>query len=192
MVRHDGIEHHRDRRRDDRADGRGGGGDRGGVAFRVFPVARHQVDDDLAHADRIRDGGPGHAGEDQRRDHVDVPQPAPEPAHQRLREPEQTVGQRPDVHDVGSEDKERDRQQRVVVEQALKQGFGRDRRIEALEDQVDEAARDHGKSDRRPHERQRHDQDQREREGINHSRASPRSFRCRRSARCRECPPTRS
>ena len=120
-VRHQRVDDHRNRRRNDRADDGRRRGDRAGVGDRILPVAGHHADDDAADADGVGDRRSRHAGEDDVRHHVDVPEPAAEAADEHEAELQQPVGEAAGVHQVGGEDEQRHRQQHVAVEQAVQQ-----------------------------------------------------------------------
>ena len=95
-----------------------------GIGYRIAAVFGHHVDDDAADADGVGDRRAGHAGEDHVRDDVDVAEAAAEATDQHEAEAQQTVGQPADVHQVGGEDEQRNREQDVAVEQAVEDLLG--------------------------------------------------------------------
>ena len=84
---------------------------------------------------------------------------AAEATDQHQAEAQQAVGQGADIHQVGGEDEERDRQQYVAVEQAVEQLLRRGAGIEAGQQQVKDGGQDHRMADRQAHESQRDDGD---------------------------------
>ena len=177
------VEHHRDRRRDDRADGRGGRRDRGRVSRRIVAVARHQADDDLADARRVRDRRTGHAGKDQVGDDVDVAEPAAEAADDRHAELEQALADRAGVHDVGGGDEQRHREQHEAVVEALDVLLGGERQVLAVDREVGDRRHDHGQRDRRADAR--HDEQRQQAKSEGGAHASGRSRSCGSARRMR-------
>ena len=158
-VRNERIQNQRDRRRDDRTDGRGCSSDRSGIGRRVPAVLGHHLDDQPAQAHRIRDGRPRHAGKDDGRDHVDVTEPAAKAPDQGIAEAEQAVAQRAHVHDLGGQDEQRDRQQRVAVVQALQQLFCGNAEVLAGHHQVEDRGAQHRQADRQAEQAEDDDDD---------------------------------
>ena len=93
-------------------------------AIGYLPSLRHHADDDAADADRVRDRRSGHARKDHVGDDVDVAKATAKTADQDEAELQQPIGQAADVHQVGGEDEQRDREQHVAVEQAVEDLLG--------------------------------------------------------------------
>ena len=145
------VHHHRDGRRDDWTDRRGCRSDRSGIAGRIPVILAHHLDDDLAEADRVGDGGAGHAREDHVGDHVDVAKSAAEAPDEREAEFQQPFRDRPRVHDVGGGDEQRDGEQQEAVEETLDHLLGGEPEILPLEHEIDDRGHDHGERNRRAH-----------------------------------------
>ena len=141
-----------------------------GIGDRILAVARHHADDDPADADGVGDRRAGHAGEDDVRHDVDVPEAAAKASHEHEAELQQPVGEAAGVHQVGGEDEQRHRQQHVAVEEAVQDLLGRGAEIEPGEEQVEDRRADHRQADRQAERRQhdQHDDAQREMAGHRH------------------------
>jgi len=100
------VDHERNAGRKDRADD-GAGGRNCAAERQIVAVLFHCVYLHRADAGSVRDGRTGHAGEDERDQHVDVGQGAAPFADQGLGKVEHDLGDLAAVHDICREDKER-------------------------------------------------------------------------------------
>ena len=157
-VGHHPVDHERQARRDDRPERRRGRGHADRELGRVA-VLLHRLDLDRAEARGVGDRGAAHAGEDHRADHVDVAEPALQPAHQRQGEVVDAVGDAGVVHQVAGEDEERHRQQREAVDAADHAVDHHERRQVAADQDVDQRGAGHGDGHRNAagHEEQEDD-----------------------------------
>jgi hypothetical protein len=109
---------------------------------------QHHRDGNLAHARRIGHGRPGHARKDQADQNVHLRQSTLEPAHHRLAEIQQPVADCACVHDVGSNNEQRHRQQHKAVIDRLDQLFRRQRQILTRSGQIGHSRNNHRKGNR--------------------------------------------
>ena len=130
-----------------------------GVAQRITVVARHHVDADAPGACQVGDRGAGHAGEDDALRDVDVAKPAAEAAHQHVAEAQQMVRHLADVHQLGREQEQRDREQHVAVVKAVEDLLGGGAEVEAGKQEIEDRARDHRIADRQAEQSEPKDHD---------------------------------
>src|SRR3989449_5719701 len=149
-VRDQGIDHHRDRRRDDGPDDRGCGGQGGGKARRVFSVLRHHLLHQLARTRGTREGRARHSREDDALYDVDVSEAAAEAPDERVAEVEQPFRDAADGHELGGEDEQRYRQQHEAVVHAVGKLLGGGADIEAGHEKKENRNPDHRVPDREP------------------------------------------
>src|SRR6185369_4871363 len=96
-----------------------------------------------------------------------------EPADEHQAEFQQAVGGAGNINQISGEDKQRDRQQHIAVEQAVQQLFGHRAQIEPRHQQVQARRDDHGMTDRKAQRRQAHEEDDADRERAWHHDGSP-------------------
>ncbi len=145
-----------------------------GIGDRITAVLGHHADDDAADADGVGDRRAGHSGKDHVGNDVDVTQTAAKTADQNETELQQPIRQAADVHQVGGEDEQRNRQQDVAVEQAVEDLLGGGAEIEPGQQQIEDRGDDHRMADRQAKRSETDDGDDAQRERGDRHDQSPR------------------
>ena len=147
-ARNHGVDHHRYGRRDDRPQRRAGHHHRAGKATRVLGLLEHLANRHQAGTGSVGDRAAAHAREDHADQDVDLCQSAAHAADQDAAEIKQAFAHGTGVHDVGRKNEQRDGQQHIAVVQAVAYLFGDQSHVLPLDQQVGDAAGEHGEADR--------------------------------------------
>ena len=155
-TRNQGIDDHRDRRRNDGPERGTGHHHSTGKTARVFRLLQHLANSDQAWASGVGNGAATHAREDHTDQNVHLGQATAHAAHQHAAEVKNAVTDRACIHDVGGKHKQRHGQQHIAVVQAVADLLHRQAQVLALHQQVTNPCGQHRKPDGHPHQHARH------------------------------------
>ena len=136
-IGHNPVDHHGKGRGNDRTNGRRSPGDAHGEVH-IITVVLHGPDFDVSEPAGVRHGRARHAGEDDRADHIHMPQAPLHPTHQGQREIVDPGGDPAGVHQTASHDKERDGQEGEGVCAADHPVKNHEVRLNAFDNHVEE------------------------------------------------------